>query len=73
MCVCVHVRTHCILGVDEQIRLIDDMIFQLKQDMTTQQQRIEELKFENYELRGQISQVPIKEEGTCTCIVGIYP
>ena len=62
----------CVLGdeeVDEQIRLRDGMIFQLKQHMATQQQRIEELKYENEELRGLVSQVSIKEEGTC--IVGI--
>ena len=64
----------CVLGdeeVDEQIRLRDDTIFRLKQEMATQQQRIEELKYENEELRGLVSQLPIKEEGTCT--VGISP
>ena len=36
----------CVLGdeqVDEQIRSRDDVIFQLKQQIATQQQRIEEL------------------------------
>ena len=55
--------------VDEQIQLRDDVIYQLKQEMAIQQKRIEELKYENYELSGRISQVPIKEEGMC--IVGI--
>ena len=53
----------CVLGdeqVDEQIRLRDDVIFQQKQEMATQQQRIEEL---NEELRSQMTQAPIKEEG----------
>ena len=56
MCVC------CVLGdeeVDEQIRLRDDVIFQLKQQMATQQQRIADLEYTVNEL----SQVPIKEEG----------
>ena len=54
--------------VDEQIRLKDDKIFQLKQQTATQQQRIEELKYENYDLRSRVSQAPIKEG---TCIVGL--
>ena len=52
----------CVLGdekVDEQIRLRDDMIFQLKQQMATQQQRIAE--FEH--IVKELSQIPIKEEG----------
>ena len=60
---------HCILGVDEQIQLRDDMIYRLKQEMATQQQRIEELKYEIEELKSQISQVPIKEEGMCIIIL----
>ena len=54
----------CVLGVDEQIRLRDDVIFQLKQQMATQQQSIKELKYENEELRSQLSQLPVKDEGT---------
>ena len=49
----------CVLGdeqVDEQIRLRDDKIYQLKQ-------RIEELKNKNEELKSQMSQPTIKEEG----------
>ena len=47
--------------VDEQIRLRDDTIYHLKQQISTQQQRIEEL---NEDLRGQLlSQVPTKDEG----------
>ena len=55
MCVCV-----CrVLGnaVDEQIRLRDDVIFQLKQPIATQQERIE------YEFKGLSSQASIKKEG----------
>ena len=46
----------CVLGdeqVDEQIHLRDDVIFQLKQQIATQQQRIEDLE---YELKGQSPQ-----------------
>ena len=49
----------CVLGdeqVDEQIRLRDDVIFQLK----TQQQRTADFE---YEFKGQPSQTSIKEEG----------
>ena len=56
----------CVLAdeqVDEQIQLRDDVIFRQKQEMATQQQKIEELKNENEELRSQVSQGPIKEEG----------
>ena len=56
MCVC------CVLGdeeVDEQIRLRDDVIFQLKQQMATQKQRIADLEHTVNEL----SQIPIKKEG----------
>ena len=56
----------CVLGdeqVDEQIQLRDDVIFRQKQEMATQQQRIEELKHQNEELRSRVSQGPIKEEG----------
>ena len=46
--------------MDEQIRLRDDVIFQLKQQMTTQQQRIADLEH----IINELSQTPIKEEGT---------
>ena len=72
MCVC------CVLGdeeVDEQIRLRDDVIFQQKQQIAAQQQRITDLEHTVNEL----SQVPIKKEGmsivpacsfgVCVCIV----
>ena len=58
----------CVLGdeeVDEQMQFRDDMIFQLKQQMATQQQRIIDLEHRNKELEGQAS---IKEEGTCTSV-----
>ena len=62
----------CVLGdeqVDEQTRLRDDVIFRQKQEMATQQQRIEELKHENEELRSRLSQAPFKEEGIHIIIV----
>ena len=61
-CVCV-----CyVLGdeeVDEQIQLRDDVIFQLKQQIAEQQQRIADLEYRNKEFE-ELSQIPIKEEGT---------
>ena len=56
MCVC------CVLGdkgVDQQIRLRDDMIYQLKQ----QQQRIADLEYRYKEFEG-LSPISIEEEGT---------
>ena len=56
----------CVLGdeeVDEQIRLRDDVIFQLKQQMATLQQRIADLEYRNKEIE-KLLQIPIKEEGT---------
>ena len=47
--------------VDEQLRLRDDTIFHLKQEISTMQQRIEDLKSE---LKGQRSPSQIKEGGT---------
>ena len=68
----------CVLGdeeVDEQIRLRDDIIFQLKQQMATQQQRIADLEHRVNEL----SQVPIREEGisivptvASACFLGVW-
>ena len=61
----------CVLGdeeVDEQIQLRDDVIFQLKQQMATQQQKIIDLEHRNKELEDQLSQALIKEEGTCTSV-----
>ena len=49
--------------VDKQLRLRDDTIFRLKQEISTQQQRIEELKYENDELKSQLSLAIFKEEG----------
>ena len=65
--------------MDEQIQLRDDVIFELKQQMATQQQRIADLEHTVNEL----SQIPIKKEGmsivptvasaclfgVCVCIV----
>ena len=75
----------CVLGdeeVDEQIRLRDDVIFQLKQQMATQQQRIDDLEHTVNDL----SQIPIKKEGmsivhvltiasacsVCVCIMCVF-
>ena len=58
-------RVCCVLGgeeVDEQIRSRDDMIFQLKQQMAAQQQRIADLEHRNKEF-AELSQILIKEEG----------
>ena len=62
MCVCVCVCVCYVLGnaVDEQIQLRDDVIFQLKQQIATQQERIE------YEFKGRPSQASIKKEGIIT-------
>ena len=49
--------------MDEQLRLRDGIIFHLKQEMSTMQQRIQDLKSENKELKmSQHSLPPIKEE-----------
>jgi hypothetical protein len=67
MCVC------CVLGdeeVDEQIRLRDDMIFKLKQQITTQQQGTADLWHRNKEL--ELSQMPIKEEGVSIVPTIVY-
>ena len=45
--------------MDEQIQLRDDVIFQLKQQMATQQQRIADLEH----IVNELSQISIKEEG----------
>ena len=50
--------------VDEQLYLRDDTIFQLKQQMSTMQQRIEELNYENEELRSERSLTSFKGKGT---------
>ena len=62
----------CVLGgeeVDEQIQLRDDVIFQLKQETSTQQQRIEELKDEIEDLRTQAS---IKKESVYIISVPLF-
>ena len=53
----------CVLGdeqVNKQIRLRDDVIFQLKQKIAIQQQQVSDLECR---IEGQPSQAPIKEEG----------
>ena len=53
----------CSIGdeeVDEQIRLRDDIIFQLKQQMGIQQQRIADLE---HIIVNELSQISIKKEG----------
>jgi hypothetical protein len=59
---CMCVSRCCVLGdeeVDEQMRLRDNVIFQLKQQMATQQQMIGNLEHRNKELE----EILIKEEG----------
>ena len=65
----------CVLGdeeVDEQIRLRDDAIFRLKQEILTQQQQIEELKDEIKDLRS-LSHLPIKDDGMCIVYLASSP
>ena len=71
-------RVCCVLGdeeVDEQIRLRDGVIYQLKQQMAAQQQRIADLEHTVNEL----SQIPIKKEGmsiaptiASACLFSVY-
>ena len=56
---CIHVGDE---KVDEQLRWRDDTIFLLTQQMSTMQQRIEDLKSENEKLIRFLA--PFKEEGT---------
>ena len=65
MCVCVCVCVCCVLGdeVDEQILLRDDVFFQLKQQIATQQERITDLE---YQFKGLSSLASIKKEGIIT-------
>ena len=49
----------CVLGDEEVDDKRDDMIFQLKQRMAAQQQKIDDLEH----IVNELSQVPIKEEG----------
>ena len=56
----------CVLGdeqVDEQIRLRDDIIVQLKQQIAAQQQQISDLEYRIEDPEGHPSQASIKEEG----------
>ena len=46
--------------MDEQIHLRDDTIYHLKQQISTQQQRIEKTVYENEDLRSQLF---VKDEG----------
>ena len=56
--------------MDELIRLRDDVIFQLKQQIATLQQRISDLEHRNEELE-ELSLLPIKEEGISIVLFGI--
>ena len=53
--------------VDEQLRLRDDTIFHLKQEVSTMQLRIEDLNYENEDLRTQLSLATFKGEGSVLC------
>ena len=55
----------CVLGdeqVDEQIRLRDDVIFQLMQQIAIKQQKISDLEYRIEDLEGQPSQTLVKAE-----------
>ena len=54
--------------MDEQLRLRDETIFHLKQQISTMHQRIYDLKYEIEELKSSLA--PIKEEGMLqnTCV-----
>ena len=62
-----HTRNLCaVVGdgdTEAKLSLQEDKIFDLKQQMATMQQRIEDLKSENEELKSQCSLPPIKKEG----------
>ena len=70
-------RVCCVLGdeeVDKLIWLRDNIIFQLKQEMATEKQKIAD--FEH--IVNELSQIPIKEEGmsivpmiVSACFLGI--
>ena len=49
--------------MEVKLRLQEEHIFSLKQQMTTMQWRIEELKHKNEHLRSQSFPASIKEEG----------
>ena len=59
--------------VDEQLRLKEDTIFRLKQQISNMQQRIEDLTTENEDLKkAQLSSPTIKEEGMCIAHASCY-
>ena len=67
-----HTRNLCAVAGDDNTEaklrcLQEEMIFDLKQQMATMQRRIDDLKYENEELKSQRSLPPIKEEG-----IGFY-
>ena len=65
VCVCMVVGDG---GTEAKLRLQEEHIFDLKQQMATMQQRIVELKYENEHLRSLHFPAPIKEEGgICVC------
>ena len=67
-------RVYCVLGdeeVDEQIQLRDDMIFQLKQQMTTQQQRIDNLEHILF-TEGISINIVATIASAAACLFGVY-
>ena len=67
VCACEHVYIYLLVGGSEmeaKLRVREEKIFDLKQQMSTMEQRNEDLKSENRELRSRLSLPPIKEEGT---------
>ena len=70
-CVCVHIW---LCNVDDsemeaKLRLQEERIHRLKQQIGTMQWRIEELEYENEHLRSQHFSATVKEEGIMTTTV----
>ena len=61
-CGCLCIDVVVFVGIDKSSS--DGIIYQLKQQMATMQQRIEDLVYKNEELKDQLTFIPIKKEGT---------
>ena len=57
--------------VDDQLHSRDEYIFQLKQEIATLSETIQDLRAENEELRSQPSLALIKEEGVVFVLCGV--
>ena len=75
MCACLSVcgggrYVHaCVCEMEAKLRLQEEHIHRLKQQIGTMQGRIEELKYENEHLRSQHFSATVKEEGIMTTTV----